>query len=146
MEKIIINNYISLIPYYDNYELALSWYQDSKLCKQVDNIDYLYDKDMLMRMYNALKQNKFCFYIEYRNNLIGDATLTDNDEISIVISNPYQNKGIGKVVVKEIINLAKEDNRKNVKANIYSFNKQSQKMFESVGFRKFEDEWYIFEL
>ena len=31
---------------------------------------------------------------------------------------------------------------KEVKANIYSFNTQSQRMFTSAGFRKIADEWY----
>lgn len=30
----------------------------------------------------------------------------------------------------------------NVKANIYSFNTQSQRMFQSVGFVQTDDEWY----
>ena len=38
--------------------------------------------------------------------------------------------------------LAKEKGLKEVKANIYSFNTQSQKAFESVGFHKVSDEWY----
>ena len=29
-----------------------------------------------------------------------------------------------------------------VKANIYSFNGQSQRMFQSVGFEKTAEEWY----
>ena len=33
-----------------------------------------------------------------------------------------------------------------VKANIYTFNKQSQRMFLSVGFVQTEAEWYIYTL
>ena len=35
---------------------------------------------------------------------------------------------------------------KEVKANIYAFNTQSQKMFESVGFHKTAEEWYSFQI
>ena len=35
---------------------------------------------------------------------------------------------------------------KEVKANIYSFNTQSRKMFESAGFRPVSGEWYVFDI
>ena len=38
--------------------------------------------------------------------------------------------------------LAKDKGMQEVKANIYSFNVQSQKMFESVGFHQTAEEWY----
>ena len=42
--------------------------------------------------------------------------------------------------------LAKEKGLKEVKANIYSFNTQSQQTFESVGFQKVSEEWYSCQL
>ena len=33
-----------------------------------------------------------------------------------------------------------------LQANIYSFNEQSKKMFESIGFIKTDDEWFCFKL
>ena len=44
---ISVTPHITLIPYYDNYAAALPWYQDSVLCKQVDNRDAVYDLDTL---------------------------------------------------------------------------------------------------
>ena len=41
-----------------------------------------------------------------------------------------------------LLKLAKEKGMSKVKANIYSFNKQSQTMFQSIGFVKTEEEWY----
>lgn len=146
MKETIINDDISLIPYYENFDETLLWYQDYVLCKQVDNIDYIYDKDMLVRMYKSLNEDGLCFYIKYKQNLVGDVTLKDNNELCIVISKPYQNMGIGKVTIKEIIKLAQKDNRKELRANIYDFNKQSRRMFESVGFKYFKDEWYIYRI
>jgi RimJ/RimL family protein N-acetyltransferase len=32
-----------------------------------------------------------------------------------------------------------------VKANIYSFNEQSKRMFEAVGFKKIDEEWYEYQ-
>ena len=39
-----------------------------------------------------------------------------------------------------------EKGMKEVKANIYSFNTQSRKMYESVGFQQVSEEWYSYYL
>lgn len=146
MKERKITDEISLIPYFENYELTLTWYQDYDLCKQVDNIDYIYDKDRLIRMYNYLNFHGLCYYIEYKKNLIGDISLTDDNEISIVIAKDFQNLGIGKLCIKEIIKLAKELKREEIKANIYSFNKQSKKVFTLVGFKQIDEELYVYKI
>jgi RimJ/RimL family protein N-acetyltransferase len=46
----------------------------------------------------------------------------------------------------DMILLAKEKEMPSVKANIYEFNTQSQRMFEKVGFQKVADEWYEYKL
>lgn len=146
MKERKITDEISLIPYFENYELTLTWYQDYNLCKQVDNIDYIYDKNRLIRMYNYLNDHGLCYYIKYEKNLIGDISLTDDNEISIVIAKDFQNLGIGKLCIREIIKLAKELKREEIKANIYSFNKQSQKAFTSVGFKQIDEELYVYKI
>lgn len=142
----IIDQEITLLPYFDNYEICLSWYQDYDICKQVDNIDYLYDMDRLKRMYEYLNLHGLCYYIQYQGSLIGDVALTDDNEICIVISKGYQNKGIGKKVIREILKLARENEIKEVTANIYSFNKQSQRAFKACGFIQVDQELYKYEI
>lgn len=144
MDTRIVDAEITLIPYYPNYETAYAWYQDYDVCKQVDNIDHLYSMDRLKAMYGFLSTHGDCFYIEYRGTLVGDVTLRDNGEISIVICKGYQNKHIGRRCILEMIRLAKEKGFQQVTANIYRFNTQSQKMFLSVGFEKTDEEWYRF--
>ena len=144
MDTRIVDAEITLIPYYPNYETAYAWYQDYDVCKQVDNIDHLYSMDRLKAMYRFLSTHGDCFYIEYRGTLVGDVTLRDNGEISIVICKGYQNKHIGRRCILEMIRLAKEKGFQQVTANIYRFNTQSQKMFLSVGFEKTDEEWYRF--
>lgn len=144
MDTRIIDAEITLIPYYPNYETAYAWYQDYDVCKQVDNIDHLYSMDRLKAMYGLLSTHGDCFYIEYRGTLVGDVTLRDNGEISIVICKGYQNKHIGRRCILEMIRLAKEKRFQQVTANIYRFNTQSQKMFLTVGFEKTDEEWYRF--
>lgn len=142
MTERIIDKEIKLVPYYRNDEVSLPWYQNLDVCKQVDNRDETYDLELLHCMYDYLSSNGDCYYIEYEGKLVGDVSLRDNGEIAIVVCKEYQNRHIGRRCVLDILKLAKEKGMSKVKANIYSFNKQSQTMFQSIGFVKTEEEWY----
>ena len=72
--------------------------------------------------------------------------LQPSGEVNIVIAKPFQNKHIGRRVVNEIIQLAKEKDIRQLHAEIYDFNTQSQKMFQSIGFQKVDNEQYILTL
>ena len=146
MTERIIDNEIKLIPYYRNDTASLPWYQDLDVCKQVDNRDTPYDLDLLHRMYDYLSTHGDCFYIEYKNELVGDVSLRANGEIAIVIRKESQNQHIGRRCVLDMIKLAKEKEMDRVTANIYSFNEQSQRMFLSVGFKQTSEEWYEYVL
>lgn len=139
-----VDNDISLVPYYPNEEVAIAWYQDKDVCRQVDNIDNVYSLDRLNAMYNFLSAHGECFYIQYRGKLVGDISLRDNSEIAVVICKEYQNLHIGRRCVLHMIDLAREKGMNEVKANIYSFNKQSQRMFQSIGFQLSGNEWYTY--
>ena len=141
-----VDDDISLVPYYPNEDIAIEWYQDKEVCRQVDNIDHVYSLDRLRAMYDFLNTHGECFYIQCKEKLIGDISLRDNSEIAIVICKEYQNRHIGRKCVLNMIDLAKEKGISQVKANIYTFNKQSQRMFQSIGFRPSEDEWYIYDI
>jgi len=144
--NIIVDNEIALVKYYTNYKTALKWYLDIDVCKQVDNRDTLYDLNLLKGMYNYLNKNGYLYYIKYKGRLCGDVCLQYDGNIAIVISKEYQNMHIGRRVVKAIIELGKKHNYKRLYASIYSFNKQSQKMFESVGFSKIDEDKYEYIL
>lgn len=146
MKNIIVDQGIKLVGYYPNYKTALAWYQDLDLCKQVDNRDTVYDLGLLKGMYRYLNKKGDLFYIKYRNRLCGDVCLQPDGEVNIVVAKPFQNQHIGRRVMDGIIRLAKEKGMKELHAEIYSFNKQSQKMFESIGFRQVDDEKYILVL
>lgn len=146
MQKRIVDNEITLVPYYRNDEVSLAWYQDLDVCKQVDNRDEPYDLELLHRMYDFLSSNGDCFYIEYKGILVGDVSLRDNSEIAIVVSKDYQNRHIGRRCVMEMLKLAREKDMESVQANIFSFNEQSKTMFESIGFIKMDEEWFRFDL
>ena len=122
MTERILDNELRLIPYYRNDAASLPWYQDLDVCKQVDNREEPYDVELLHRMYDYLAAHGECYYIEYKGVLVGDVSLRENGEIAIVVCKEYQNQ------------------------HIYSFNRQSQRMFQSVGFEKTADEWYEYKL
>ena len=142
-ENRIVDEEIMLVRYYPNYKTTLEWYQDLDLCKQVDNRDVAYDLDLLKSMYKYLNKHGDLFYIKYKNRLCGDICLQPSGEVNIVIAKPFQNKHIGRRVIKEIIQLAKEKQIPELHAEIYTFNTQSQKMFQSIGFTKVDDEQYV---
>ena len=146
MKNRIVDDEIVLVRYYPNYKTTLAWYQDLDLCKQVDNRDTAYDLELLKRMYRYLNKHGDLFYIKYKNRLCGDVCLQPSGEVNIVIAKPFQNKHIGRRVVNEIIQLAREKNMHDLQAVIYIFNTQSQKMFQSVGFKKIDNERYILTL
>ena len=142
----IVDEEIKLVGYYPNYSTALAWYQDPELCKQVDNRDTVYDLDLLKAMYKYLNKKGDLFYIKYKSRLCGDVCLQPDGEVNIVVAKPFQNRHIGRRVMSEIIRLAKEKDIHELHAVIYSFNTQSQKMFESIGFQRVESEKYILVL
>ena len=146
MDNRVVDEEITLIPYYPNPETALPWYQDYDVCKQVDNIDELYSLERLNAMYTYLSENGACYYIAYRGTLVGDVSLRNSGELAIVVSKEYQNRHIGRRCIRNMIALAREKGMPRVTANIYDFNKQSQKMFLSLGFRQTEKEWYALDL
>ena len=112
----------------------------------MDNRDEPYDLELLHNMYDYLNVHGDSYYIEYKGVLVGDVSLRDNAEIAIVVCKEYQNRHIGRRCVLDILKLAKEKGMDKVKANIYSFNGQSQFMFQSVGFEKIDNEWYEYKL
>lgn len=142
MKNRVVDGEIQLIRYYPNYKTSLTWYREPELCRQVDNRDTVYDLELLKAMYKYLNAKGDLFYIKYRNRLCGDVCLQPDGEINIVVAKPFQNKHIGRRVIAEIIRLADEKGIGELHAVIYSFNHQSRRMFESVGFRQTEEETY----
>lgn len=142
MTERIIDEELRLIPYYRNDAASLPWYQDLTVCKQVDDRDTPYDVELLHRMYDFLSTHGDCYYIEYQGVLVGDVSLRENGEIAIVVCREFQNRHIGRRCVLEMLRLAREKGMARVRANIYSFNRQSQRMFLSVGFVQTDEEWY----
>lgn len=145
-ETKVLDEELELVPYYPAEYTALQWYQDPVLCRQVDNIDHVYDIGLLRRMYSYLSAHGDCFYIRYRGKLIGDCSLRDDGEIAVVICREYQNRHIGRRCVSELIRLGREKGLSRVSARIYPFNEQSRNMFRSAGFTNETGDIWIYDL
>ncbi|MBR1685195.1 MAG: GNAT family N-acetyltransferase [Clostridia bacterium] len=131
----ILDAHLSLVPYTPLWEKkALAWYQDTELCRQVDNDPTPYTPEKLRRMYTYLSAHGACWYIVLEGEPIGDCALQESGEIAIVLARGYQNRHIGRRVVGEILKAAREAGMQEVFAEIYDFNAQSRAMFERVGF------------
>ena len=77
---------------------------------------------------------------------MGDISLRHNADCAIVVVEEYQHQHIGRRCVLNMLSLAKEKGLKEVKANLYVFKKKKKKMFESVGFKRTEEEWYCYHI
>ena len=137
---------ISLVKYFPDYKLTLPWYEDVETVKMVDNADTPYDLDQLVKMYEYLNKNGDLFYIAYKNKLIGDCAIFDDNMVAIVVSKEYRGMKIGRKVLDRLITLAKEKDLAYLKAEIYDFNQVSQSLFKSHGFEKIGKEMYKLDL
>lgn len=141
-EIITINTELRLRKFDNKYSFAFEWYQDEDTVKLVDGLNAeKYDSAKLKRMYEYLNNIGELYFIEILDNKkfmpIGDVTFW-KDDMPIVIGNAdYRGKGIGKQVVRALIQRAVELGYGEIKVReIYTYNIASQKLFESVGFKK----------
>ena len=140
--KIIqIDDSLRLVPYFlaDHRDAALAWYQDVDLVELVDGVRIPYNVEKLNDMYSYLESNGDLFWIEFREKgewvPIGDVTLSQ-ENLPIVIGNPtYQHQGLGRKILKALIDLARQRGWKELKVQeIYTFNQISRRCFESLDF------------
>lgn len=146
METRIIDGELKLVPYYPADEISLEWYQDLLLCKQVDNIDEPYTRERLHKMYSYLTSHGECYYVAYRDRLVGDCSLLDTGEIAVVICRDYQNRHIGRRCIQELMKRAKEKGMSEIIVNIYAFNQRSRHLVRSLGFEEVDTESFRYLL
>lgn len=138
-----VDDNIRLRKFDNKFYFALDWYKDLDIVWLVDGDTKPYDMELLEKMYNYWSNVGECYFIEILENdkyiPIGDVILCEND-LPIVIGNKnYQRKGIGKKVIKTLINRARELNFKEIIIEeIYTWNVASQNMFLKLGFKKYK--------
>ena len=140
---ISITKELRLRKYDGIFDFALSWYQDEEMLMLVNNSPDKYDNAQLERMYTYLDGQGEAYFIEVLRGQdfvpIGDVTFSNKDMPIVIGERNYRGKGIGKQVIKTLINRAKEIGYLEVQVEeIYTFNYSSQRLFESCGFEKYE--------
>lgn len=139
---ITINTELRLRKFDNDYSFALDWYQDEDTLKLIDGLDAKrYDFDKLKRMYDYLNKMGELYFIEIIDDNefipIGDVTFWRDDMPIVIGDKNYRGKGISKKVIKTLIQRAIELGYQEIKVReIYIYNIASQKLFESVGFKK----------
>lgn len=140
--KILQDKEVRLRPFRGECDVDVSttWYQEPEVLRYSEGEGTEpYDRGTIERMYHFLSQHGELYIIEVWENgvwhLIGDATLCP-DMIPIVIGEAqYRGHGIGRRVIKLLMERANALGRERiVVSKIYSYNKRSRRMFESLGF------------
>lgn len=143
-EYIFVSDNIRLRKFDNNFDFALEWYQDVETVMLVDGIDKLYEMEQLCRMYSYLDKHGELYFIEVLDGdkyiPIGDVTFSSEDMPIVIGVKSYGGEGIGKKVLLALIERGKQLGYTSLKVReIYKYNISSQRLFESVGFRKYEE-------
>ena len=80
------------------------------------------------------------YVIMYRVNKVGSIYLTSQNEIGIFIKKSFQNKQIGNIALRKLI---QKNPKKRYLANVNTQNKKSMRFFKNNGFKLIQ---YTFEL
>ncbi len=142
-EIIQIDEKLRLRKFDDNFEFAFIWYQDEQTNYMMDGKRGVYDWDQLSRMYHYLQNKGEVYFIEVTENEtyvpIGDVTFWQGDMPIVIGKKEYRGRGIGKKVISALVERGKNLGFDYVGVGeIYDWNEQSRRCFESVGFRAYE--------
>jgi len=138
---ILIDNNLRLRKINENdYDIALSWYQDMEILKGIGS-EEPYDKTTVINMYKYLIKIGECYIIEVLEKAswipIGDVTLSKETMPIVIGDKNYWGKGIGKRAVKTLIKRAKQlGYRKLTLKEICFDNERSLRLFKSCGFKQ----------
>lgn len=143
-ELIPVSPTLRLRKYDGIFDFALPWYQDPVVLKMSEGENTApYPMETLEKMYSYLDAHGELYWIEEDQGAgfvpIGDVTLCRED-MPIVLGSPaVRGRGIGKAVVKALIERARALCWDHLAVqNIFSYNTASQKLFLSCGFRETE--------
>ena len=142
-EMIIIDDTLRLRPYDGRHDFALPWYQDAGTLWGVDHRTEPYDAELLGQMYTYLDRKGALYFIELKQSdtyiRVGDVTLCRDDLPIVIGERSLRARGIGRAVLTALIARARALGwRELLVDEIYSWNLPSQKLFEGMGFRRWE--------
>jgi RimJ/RimL family protein N-acetyltransferase len=132
-------------PNKSDWKKAIPWYHNSSVLYYSEGTtDKVYDMDTINRMYEYLSNIGELYFIEVIMNnewaAIGDVTLSEINMPIVLGDEGFWGRGIGKKVIKKLIERAKEIAIKRICVpTIYEYNHRSQNLFRSLGFIEIKD-------
>ena len=143
-----INEWLRLRKYDGNYESFLPGYRDPFVYQNSEGIfdaDKIPDLDYVKRMCDHLSRVGEMYYIEVREGEeylpVGDVTAKDENPPIAIWSAQYRGKGIGKLVMQTVIERLKTLGFETIKGStVYTWNAASQRLHESLGFQRLEED------
>ena len=147
-EIIDISDSLRLRKYDGHYKLFLPGYQNPVVYQNSEGIfdeSRIPDLDYVKRMCTYLAKVGELYYIEVKENgtyiPIGDVTVKDENPPIAIWVDAYRGKGIGKLVMQTVVDRLKEFGfGKITGSTVYQWNISSQKLHESLGFRRVSED------
>lgn len=143
-----VNDWLRLRKYDGHYEVFLSGYQDPFVYQNSEGIfdaDRVPDLDYVKNMCTYLARVGELYYIEVREGEeyipIGDVTIKDENPPVAIWKAQFRGKGIGKLVMQTVIERLKSLGFEKINGStVYKWNVASQKLHESLGFHRVEED------
>jgi len=156
-EIIEIDTNLRLRAYDGNYQVAVPWYQNEVVYYNSEGItdkNKIPDEEYVKGMYEYFQKiDSEMYFIEVMKDgkfiPIGDAAMKEENPPIVIGVDEYRGIGIGKKVMTAIINRAREVGITRItETTIYEYNIASQKLYESLGFKRVgvRGQEYIYEL
>lgn len=155
-EVIEVSENIRLKKYDGSYEKALEGYRDPCVYQNSEGIfdtDKIPDMNYVKGMLEYLDGVGEVYFIEAFENgtwiAVGDVTVKDVNPPIAIWKEKYRGHGIGTAVMKTVIHRLKVLGYERITGStVYKWNTVSQKMHESLGFKKSgeSENEYIYEL
>ena len=154
MDIINISDNLRLRRYDGQYELFLPAYQDPYVYQNSEGIfddSKKPDLDYVKGMCDWLSTHGDMYYIEAKEGdrfvPIGDVTVKPENPPITIWKEEYRNKGIGKAVMRRVIQILKERGAEKITGStVYKWNLPSRRMHEAIGFhvvRETDKEWVM---
>lgn len=139
---IAIDENLRLRAFDRNYAVALPWYHNEAVyynSEGITDLSKIPNMDYIKRMYDFLSTYGELYFIEVKEKgvfiPIGDVTLKEENPPIAIGVDVYRGVGIGKRVMRAIIQRAREIGIKRFyETVIYDYNIASQRLYESSGF------------
>ncbi|MEW4353632.1 GNAT family N-acetyltransferase [Streptococcus pneumoniae] len=152
-EMLFVSDGLRLRAYDGQLDLAYPWYQDTDMVYLLDAVGKPYSHKTIQQMYEFLSHRGEVYFIEVDEakswKAIGDVAFWQEDLPIVIGEKSYRGCGIGRAVVKTLIERARELGFDYLRVQeIYEFNVASKALFTSLGFQQLcqTDKGYSYEL